>query len=193
MVRKTATWGLFLAWLANDAEEWATMAAWSRANAGRSGRRALGPVWLRREISPAHARVAISLMGVLMAAASADGARTGGRSRFYQAALVGFGLHGVGHLALSAAHRGYTPGVVTAPTVVLPFSAWAWRELGRAGVRRSGGASLGYAAALLPAALFGVHALAGWVTRPRGGRRDRATGSGDRSGWTVRTGAGPVH
>ncbi|ORV08573.1 HXXEE domain-containing protein [Mycobacterium celatum] len=53
-----------------------------------------------------------------------------------QATLLGFGVHGVGHLALTAANRGYTPGVVTAPTVVIPFSLWACQSLARAGVRR---------------------------------------------------------
>jgi hypothetical protein len=40
----------------------------------------------------------MSTMGLLMAAASADGYRTGGRSAFYQTVLLGFGLHGIGHV-----------------------------------------------------------------------------------------------
>ncbi|WP_425569479.1 HXXEE domain-containing protein [Nonomuraea salmonea] len=38
------------------------------------------------------------------------------------------------HLAQAALFRGYTPGVVTAPLVVLPYAVWAWRRLRAAGV-----------------------------------------------------------
>ncbi|GAA2250896.1 MULTISPECIES: HXXEE domain-containing protein [Kitasatospora] len=184
MVSKKVTWGLLLAWAVNDAEEWFTMAPWSRRYGGQARGRVPGPVWLRREISPAQARTAISLMGVIMLAASADGDRTAGRSRFFQAALAAFGLHGVGHLALSARHRGYTPGVVTAPTVVLPFSLWAWRELGRAGVRRSAAGAVRDAAVLLPASLAAVHLAAGVLTGEarRRGVNGRATSRADRLG-----------
>ncbi|NKY85041.1 HXXEE domain-containing protein [Nocardia veterana] len=157
------TWGLFLAWLANDTEEWFTIPSWSRANAA-ANTSPVGPVWLRQEVSPAHTRVAISLMGLLFLAASASGARTSGRSRLFQATLLGFGVHGVGHLALSAAHRGYTPGVATSPTVVIPFSLWAWRELGRAGVRRNDARTWLFSAALTVGALAGVHRAAHALT-----------------------------
>ncbi|MFE2147875.1 HXXEE domain-containing protein, partial [Streptomyces sp. NPDC059456] len=62
--------------------------------------------------------------------------RTGGRSAFYQAALNGFGLHGLVHLGQAAATRGYTPGVVTSPLLVVPFTLWARGRLRRAGVLR---------------------------------------------------------
>jgi hypothetical protein len=144
-VRKTVTWGLFAAWLVNDLEEWFTMSPWSRANVTRI------------EVSPGHTRAAISLMGVIMLAASARGVKTGGKSPFFQSALVGFGMHGVGHLALSVAHRGYTPGVATAPAVVIPFSLWAWRELRRAGVRGDDLSAWVGAAVLVPASLAVAH------------------------------------
>ncbi|MFB7668592.1 HXXEE domain-containing protein [Kitasatospora sp. NPDC056138] len=175
MISKKVTWGLLLAWAANDAEEWFTMAPWSRRNGGRMQGRIPGPEWLRREISHAHAHTAISIMGMTVLAASADGARTAGRSRLFQATLAAFGLHGVGHLALSARHKGYTPGVVTAPTVVVPFSLWAWRELGRAGVRRSTAGVVRDAAVLLPVSLAGVHLAARLLTR---GTRRSVTGRG---------------
>ncbi len=76
-------------------------------------------------------------MGTVMAAAAAAGARSGGRSGFYQAVLAGFGWHAVGHLAQAAAVGGYAPGVVTAPVIVAPFSVWAWRRLRAAGSRPS--------------------------------------------------------
>lgn len=67
-------------------------------------------------------------------AAAVAGHRTGGRSGFYQGALDGFGLHGLVHLAQAAAVRGYTPGSVTSPLIVVPFTLWARARLRRAGV-----------------------------------------------------------
>lgn len=105
-------------------------------------------------------------MGLIVLAASARGAQTGGRSPFFQSALFGFGAHGFGHLALTALHRGYTPGVATAPTVVIPYSLWAWRELGRAGVRRDGSRACG-GGLMIPVALAAVHGAARLITRWR--------------------------
>jgi Protein of unknown function with HXXEE motif len=72
-------------------------------------------------------------MGVVFLAAAADGARTGGRSIFYQIVLIGFGVHSVAHVVQAVLARGYTPGVVSAVLVVAPFSLWAGRQLERAG------------------------------------------------------------
>jgi hypothetical protein len=157
------TWGLFLAWAVHDAEELATMPGWvERAGPRLRTRFPWVPdrAWDRLRMTPAQAGIAIGAMGGLMAAASARGARTGGRSPFYQAALAGFGLHAGTHVAQAVATRGYTPGLVTAPLVVAPFSIWAWRRLGTAGVPRSGGTSAAVAAVLLPVAAVAVHAAA---------------------------------
>ncbi|MER7079561.1 Protein of unknown function with HXXEE motif-containing protein [Saccharopolyspora kobensis] len=160
-VRRSVTLGLFLAWLANDAEEWFTMAPWTQANPDRT------PPWMREPMSQEHARTAISLMGLVVLAASVRGARTGGRSPFFQSALFGFGAHGVGHLAATALHGGYTPGVATAPTVVIPYSLWAWRELGRAGVRRDDSRSWLSGVLMIPVSLAAVHGAARLITRWR--------------------------
>ncbi|NRQ39248.1 HXXEE domain-containing protein [Nonomuraea sp. NN258] len=159
------TWGLLAAWAVHDAEELATMAGWARAARPRLERLWPGVPWERFEVSQRHVNVAIGLMGGVMAGASALGARTGGRSPAFQSALAAFGAHGVVHLVLAAATRGYTPGAATAPLVVIPFSVWAWRRLKRAGVpvRAPGGPAL----AALPLVLGGVHALAHLLTRPR--------------------------
>ncbi|MFI8404406.1 HXXEE domain-containing protein [Streptomyces sp. NPDC085463] len=77
---------------------------------------------------------AVGVMGVIIGAAA--GARSGGRSAFCQGAVDGFGLHGLVHLAQAAAVRGRTPGSVTSPLVVIPFSPWACGRLRRAGVPR---------------------------------------------------------
>ncbi len=169
-VGKSVTLGLFAAWLANDLEEWFTIGPWSRRHARPdwSAARWTGLKWLRTGVSDAEVHAGITIIGALVASAAIIGARTGGRSRFFQASLAAFGLHGFGHLALSATFRGYTPGVATSPTVVIPYSAWAWRALGRAGVRRSPARAIvdaAIAAILLPLVIAGVYATAGILTR----------------------------
>ncbi|MFF9348515.1 HXXEE domain-containing protein [Streptomyces sp. NPDC014734] len=166
-VSKAVTWGLLAAWAANDLEELATMAGWARS--ARPELRKRLPrvperVWARMELSQREVAVAIGLVGVVMAAASADGARTGGRSPFFRTVLVGFGAHGVVHLAQSLAYRGYTPGVVTAPTVVVPYSVWAVRRLRAAGVEVGGTGTTAAASALLPLIVAGAHGLARGIT-----------------------------
>ena len=79
-VPRAATLGLFAAWVVHDLEEPPTMAAWTRRQARRLP-------WAR-PMSQAHVNVAIALMGVVVAAGAVAGARTGGRSGFYQAVLA---------------------------------------------------------------------------------------------------------
>ncbi|MFC4014827.1 HXXEE domain-containing protein [Nonomuraea purpurea] len=172
-VPATVTWGLLAAWAVHDAEELATMAGWLRAARPRLEERFPGVPWERLEVSQRHVNVAIGLMGGVMAGAAALGARTGGRSGVFQAALVGFGAHGVGHLAQAALYRGYTPGAVTAPVVVIPFTVWALRRLRAAGVPVEAGNA--HAAALLPLVLGGVHGLAHAITK-RADRRQLRRG-----------------
>lgn len=152
MVSRKVTWGLLAAWMVHDAEELLTMAKWTQKHLPE-----------RFAQSQAHVNVSIGLMGGVIAAASAAGAATEGRNGFFRAALAGFGLHGVVHLAQAAAMRRYTPGVVTAPLVVIPYSVWAWRQLERTDAKKS---SL-WGLALLPAALAGVHGIAHLVTSKR--------------------------
>ncbi|MFB7715743.1 HXXEE domain-containing protein, partial [Streptomyces sp. NPDC056105] len=104
---------------------------------------------------------AVAGMAVVVAAAAVDGYRTGGRSAFYQGALNGFGLHGLVHLAQAAAVRGYTPGSVTSPLVVIPFTLWARGRLRRAGVLRPAGPrDAVQGLALAAAATAGAHLMA---------------------------------
>ncbi|WP_329404095.1 HXXEE domain-containing protein [Streptomyces melanogenes] len=158
-------WGLFAAWAVNDAEELLTMAPWSRTAVPRLKARfprVPDAVWNRMEVTQPQVNTAIGLMALLMAAAAADGARTEGRSAFFRTVLTGFGLHGVVHLAQSAAYRGLTPGVATSPTVVIPYSLWALSHLRRAGLPP---ASRALGLALLPVATGTVHTLARRLTR----------------------------
>ncbi|TDO69178.1 uncharacterized protein with HXXEE motif [Kribbella sp. VKM Ac-2571] len=121
-------WGLLAAWIAHDLEELATMPSFSQQPDLPA------PLTKVLPMSRSEAATAIGLTGVAIAAASAAGAATGGRSKFFQASLMGFGLHAGTHLAQSVVLRRYTPGLVTTPLVVIPFSLWAWHRLKAAGV-----------------------------------------------------------
>ena len=90
------------------------------------------------------------------------GYRTHGRSAFYQNALLGFGLHGLGHLGTSLLTGNYASGVATSPTIVLPFWLWATRALNQAGVpnRRSVPAAI----ALTAGSIAAGHAVAARLT-----------------------------
>ncbi|MCK2220594.1 HXXEE domain-containing protein [Actinomadura sp. ATCC 31491] len=181
-VPAAVTWGLLGAWAVHDAEELVTMARWLRAARPRLEQRFPAVPWARLELSQAHVTVAIGLMGGVMAGAAALGARTGGRSPVFQAVLAGFGAHGAGHLAQAAVVRGYTPGALTSPVVVIPFTVWAWRRLKAAGVPTGGGgrsAAAGLAA--LPLVLGAVHGLAHVLTRRASASRAGRTREGGRA------------
>lgn len=119
-------------------------------------------VWRRLEsVDAREFGTAVAAMAVVLAAAAADGYRTGGRSAVYQTALNAFGLHGLVHLAQAAAMRGYTPGSATTPLVVLPFTVWARGRLRRSGVLRpTRPRDLAEGLAFAAAAAVGTHALA---------------------------------
>lgn len=150
----TATAGLLAAWAVHDAEEWRTNGPWARARGV--------------PLSDAVAHRAIVVMGVLVAGAAVDGARTGGRSPWFQSALLAYGLHGFSHLAMAARSGGYAPGVATTPIAVLPFWIWASSRLARAGVRRPARELLPRAGALAVGGLAASYGVA--VLVPRGGR-----------------------
>lgn len=161
-----ATTGLFAAWAAHDLEELATMSATSRVLITRL------PGWLpvpasAREhgLTRGYVACGVAAVGLVVAAAAVDGYRTQGRSAFYQNALLGFGLHGLGHLGTSLLARGYASGAATSPAIVLPFWLWATRALSRAGVpdRRSVPAAIGLAAGSIAAG----HLVAALLTSNR--------------------------
>ena len=106
--------------------------------------------------------VALSLVGLLMAAASVDGYRTRGRSGFYQSVLFGYGMHAGIHLASAALARGYTSGSATAVPVVLPFWLFARRALQADGVELR---PRWWTLAAFPVLGLGVHGLGAWVAR----------------------------
>jgi hypothetical protein len=103
----------------HDLEEVLAFERWARTAVPRLCERfprVPGPVWQRLESTSAQDfALAVAIVGVLLATASAAGQASGGRSRYFQLMLAGFGLHTVGHVASAVGARGYTPGVVTAP------------------------------------------------------------------------------
>lgn len=167
------TFGLLAAWAVHDLEEVAVMPGWARGHVPELRRRypmVPEPVWRRLEATDGREfAVAVAVMGGVVAVAAADGHRTGGRSGFYQAALNGFGLHALAHVAQAVAVRGYTPGVVTSPLVVVPFTLWARGRLRRAGVLRPARPrDLAQGAAVAAVATVGAHGVARRLLR-RGG------------------------
>jgi hypothetical protein len=159
-----ATTGLFAAWLIHDLEELATMSDNSRSLVP------LLPAWLpvptsvrEHGLTDRYVATGIATVGLIVAAAAARGYRTQGHSAFYQNALLGFGLHGLGHIGVSQLTGGYVSGVATSPSVVTLFWLWATRALNQAGVpnRRSVPAAVGLAAG----SIAGGHLVAALLTR----------------------------
>ncbi|WBO68153.1 HXXEE domain-containing protein [Streptomyces camelliae] len=73
-------------------------------------RRVPEAVWRGPEsVDARELAIAVGAMAVVVAAAAADGHRSGGRCAVCRTALNAFGLHGLVHLAQAAARRGCTP------------------------------------------------------------------------------------
>ncbi len=162
--------GLFAAFAVHDAEELLTMPATSS--------RALQqlPAWApvsdeirERGVSQTHANVSIGIMATLVAASTVAGVRTHGRSALFRGALTAFGVHGFTHMASAVATRGYTTGVATSPTVVIPYWLWARRVLRKNGVHLHDAKSTAVAISVLPL-VFAVHGVTRLVLRERSTR-----------------------
>ncbi|WP_137993076.1 HXXEE domain-containing protein [Streptomyces vilmorinianum] len=168
-MNSAVTYGLFAAWALHDAEELALGPRWLREHLPELRERfpdVPEAVWTVMEgVDEREFAVAVAAMGAVVASAAVAGQRSGGRSGFYQAALTGFGLHGLVHLAQAAAVRGYTPGSVTSPLIVVPFTLWARGRLRRAGVLRPTRArDLVTGLAVAAGATVATHAIARKVT-----------------------------
>lgn len=161
-----ATTGLFAAWLAHDLEELATLSDNSRMLVTRLPSSLPVPASVRDHgFTDRYVASAIATVGLVIAAAAVRGYRTQGRSAFYQSALLGFGLHGFGHIGMSLLTLDYVSGVATSPTIVIPFWLWATQALDQAGVpnRRSIPAAI----ALAGGAISGGHLVAFLLTKNR--------------------------
>jgi Protein of unknown function with HXXEE motif len=173
-VSPAVAYGLLAAWAVHDLEEVLAFEPWvQRALPRLRGRFSGVPDGALRVVESTDApefAVAVGIVGGVMATASLAGQLSGGRSRFFQLMLAGFGLHAAGHVASAVGVRGYAPGVATAQLVAAPFSVWAIGRLKAAGVWRPLSAGdIIPAAALTLAVLGGSHAIArvwrGWIRR----------------------------
>jgi hypothetical protein len=124
--------------------------------------------WRATRIGAGQQAVAVGLVGIPVAVAAAYGVATDGRSPLFRAALVAYGVHGVGHVAGSLVARDYTPGVLTSPLLVVPYALWARRRLRRMGAWPPlAGRDLGRSLLALPPLLAGAQLTARLLTRRR--------------------------
>ncbi|MGW5736340.1 MULTISPECIES: HXXEE domain-containing protein [Streptomyces] len=139
-VTAAVTLGLFAAWALHDTEEVLTAPRWIEQRVPQLRERwpeLPERLWRVMEgIDEREFRAAVGVMAGIVGAGAIAGQVSGGRSAVYQAMLNAFGLHGLIHLGQALAVRGYTPGVATSPTLVVPFTLWARGRLKRAGVLR---------------------------------------------------------
>ncbi|MEV1008598.1 HXXEE domain-containing protein [Streptomyces sp. NPDC049881] len=164
-------WGLLAVWALHDAEELARVGRWTaeRLPALRDEFPWV-PERVWRALSSVDERefaAAVGLMGLLVAAVAREGRRTGGRSAVYRAAVDGFGLHGVVHLAQAAAVRAWTPGAATSAALVVPWSLWARARLRAAGAPPVRARDAVAGLALAAGAVAGSHAVARRLVRGR--------------------------
>ena len=128
--------GLFGAWAVHDLEEILAAQQWRDRVLPRVRQRhpqVPQVLWRAAAVDTRRMAAAVGLVGIGVSIATISGLRTGGRSPLFHTAVTAFGLHGLAHLASSAAARDYTPGLLTAPVLVLPYAVWARRQLRRGG------------------------------------------------------------
>jgi hypothetical protein len=177
------TYGLLAAWTVHDLEEVLTFGRFSRTTVPRLRERLPAVpdrVWRRLESTRTEEfATAVAIVGVLMATASTAGRASGGRSRYFQLMLAGFGLHAIGHVASAVVTRGYTPGLVTSTIIAAPFAVWARGQLKEAGVWRPISADDTLPGAALALAVFGgSHTLARALMQARRPARAGVTTTG---------------
>ena len=178
-VRRVAT-VVFLAWCANDLEELLTMAPTSRDSLGRLPPGRFVPDAVReRGLSQTHVNLGIAIMGGVVASACVAGVATRGRSAWFRGGLLAFGVHGFGHIAMSVRVRGYTSGVLTSPTVVIPAWLWSRRRLAAHGLSDHDASALIATAAAL-ATVPATHAVTYAILGVKG-QRDLPVGGQETS------------
>jgi hypothetical protein len=151
--------GLLATWAISDLEELWTMSRSSKDVLSKLPRAVPVPdVWRREGISQRHFVAGVGMMGLVMSTATTLGVRSEARSPVFRGVLLGFGLHGFGHLAMAAVARQYVSGAVTAPTMVIPFWLWARKELAKEGIIDVDRATIAIAVAGVPL-MLGMHTL----------------------------------
>jgi hypothetical protein len=121
-------WAAPVVFAVHDGEELVTMVPWLRAH------RAMLPAVMQPLAGVTRTQLALAMavlfLGLLAAAThGAHQVRRGLRPTIFlllAGALVGNGLT---HLGQALVFRGYTPGLITALLIVLPYGYWLGREL----------------------------------------------------------------
>lgn len=117
---------LFAAWALHDIEEALAFPSSCDKLAEATGIESL-------RMSPAQSWAAVGMAGAVVATASIRGARTRGRSSLYRAVIAGLESHVATYVGMSLLAGGYSAGMVTAVTVMLPGTRYARLELARNG------------------------------------------------------------
>lgn len=135
---RAVIWGFPVAFLIHDFEEVLTMERYTRRHPPPV------PAVLHdlARVTTPQVAVAVACEFVLCCAASALAVRTpqrGAALNLYAAAVSILFLNVFTHLGQSVRARRYTPGLLTAPTIALPYTLYAFRRLLQAGLldRRS--------------------------------------------------------
>jgi Protein of unknown function with HXXEE motif len=163
-----------LAWALHDLEEVLTMGAWSGRAAERIHERfprIPRPVVQAVETTPTQATVAVGVIGGIVTWSSLRALRSRSvDTGLFLPALAAYTGHAFTHLGESAVAGGYTPGAITSPLIVLPYSVWAWQTLRHAGLadRQRVLRAAGLGMALMAPAIFGAQALARLLVKARG-------------------------
>ncbi len=162
-------WLFPLAFLIHDGEEIATVEWWMRTNGGAlrdrlgrlklAGRRSLADSPLVRAVlaraeETNTARFSAIVAGLFVGICAAAALAASGSYLWVTGALIIFFVHIFTHLGQTLLARRYTPGVVTAVVIALPYSVWA---LGR--LLADGAVTWATVWSSLPIGLAGVTAL----------------------------------
>ena len=146
-----------LIFLIHDGEEIVTMSAWVERNRHRLPDRIVALHGGRQQFS-----IGVLFVFLLVIAVSVVGERARSSRTALHIYLVGLSALFVNvwtHVGQSLVFRGYTPGIVTAVLVVLPYSAAVYREMARERMLdrptlvRSLAAGLGLMALIIPVGL----------------------------------------
>lgn len=131
---KRLLWLLPLAFILHDLEEVFTMAPWLAANRGLLPSLVAGRMPALTSFQVAGAVAFEFLLCVLAAYTGVRALREGRAGRLYVIITAVLFGNVFTHLGQAVIFGGYTPGVWTAPTIALPYTAYALYRLFRAGL-----------------------------------------------------------
>lgn len=132
MTRKTLFWLGPLVFLIHDLEEVFLARAWVEQNRSRIAGTAFEPVVEAMGYEPGKFGLVVALATIVygvIAWSAARACQPGLRMNLYVATVLTLFVNVITHLGQTLLLRMYTPGVVTAVLVVLPYTAFAFRML----------------------------------------------------------------